>query len=739
MPMFGTAADDEVVSLHEQYYIQATSSRADDRTRVLKHDETFAVFDRFGDVQPVGLGEQGIYHEGTRFLSRLELRVGGRRPLLLSSTVKKENDLLTVDMATPDLKDKTGQLVLPRGTLHVFRTKFLWRSCCYERLRVSNFATTAVDVELAISFSADYADIFEVRGSKRERRGVRRDPVVESAGVLLEYEGLDRVVRRTRLAFDPAPDELNGGQALFHLRLPSHGMTTIYVKLTCEEGERPGPDCGALDYDRACATLGATVAAGQLSACRVRAPGSDLDEWIARSVSDLEMMITTTPQGPYPYAGVPWYSTPFGRDGIITALEVLWLAPDIARGVLSFLAATQASAVAPARDAEPGKILHEARGGEMAALGEVPFGRYYGTVDATPLYVMLAAAYYRRTGDVAFLKTIAPAVQSALDWIERYGDADGDGFVEYARQTPIGLYHQGWKDSHDSVFHEDGTLAEPPIALVEVQAYVFGAWQAAAEIAIALGGGTGDALAKAEGYRRKAEAMRARFDARFWDEALGTYVLALDAQKRPCRVASSNVGHALWAGIIGDQARARRVADRLMNDDSFSGWGVRTIPASQARYNPMAYHNGSVWPHDNALIATGFARYGFRDLVVKLLDGMKDASVAVDMRRLPELICGFPRRPGEGPTQYPVACAPQAWAAGAVFMLLSAALGLSIDGCANEIALSRPVLPASVPILRVTGLPIDGGSVDLLLENHPHDVGVTVLRRDGAARVTVVK
>jgi glycogen debranching enzyme len=735
MPTFGTAADDEVVSLHEQFYIQATSSRADDRTRVLKHDEMFAVFDRFGDVQPVGLGEQGIYNDGTRFLSRLELRLGGRRPLLLSSTVKKENDLLTVDLATPDLKDQTGQLVLPRGTLHVFRTKFLWRSCCYERLRITNFATTAVDVEMAISFSADYADIFEVRGSKRERRGTRREPAILDGGrVELSYEGLDRVVRRTRLAFDPAPDELTGGQALYHLRLPSRGTATVFMKLSCEAAG----DCAELDYGAACASLTDAVAAGELSHSQVRAPGCELDEWIARSVSDLEMMITTTPHGPYPYAGVPWFSAPFGRDGIITALEVLWLAPEVARGVLAFLSATQATEVSLERDAEPGKILHEARGGEMAALGEVPFGKYYGSVDATPLYVMLAAAYYRRTGDAPFLRTIAPNVQRALDWIERYGDRDGDGFVEYARRTPSGLVQQGWKDSHDSVFHEDGSPAEGPIALVEVQAYVFGAWLAAAEIAMALGEG-GQAVARAESYRRRAEAIRARFETAFWDEALGTYVLALDGQKRPCRVASSNVGHALWTGIVADRARARRVADGLMNEDGFSGWGVRTIPSSQVRYNPMAYHNGSVWPHDNAIIADGFSRYGFRDLVVRLFEAMKDASVAVEMRRLPELICGFPRRPGEGPTQYPVACAPQAWASGSVFMLLSAALGLSIDGCAGEIILTRPVLPASIPILRLVGLPVGSGSVDLLLENHPHDVGVTVLRREGDARVTVVK
>ncbi|HEV2211701.1 MAG TPA: amylo-alpha-1,6-glucosidase, partial [Verrucomicrobiae bacterium] len=486
--------------------------------------------------------------------------------------------------------------------------------------------------------------------------------------MVLAYEGLDNVTRRTRIRCSPPPARVQSGGLSFDVALQARSRGIFVVSVRCENGAAPHRQ-EAVPFTAAFTEVEKSLNAGRGNQCEIYTSNEQFNDWLHRSSADLRMLMTDLPQGPYPYAGVPWFNTVFGRDGIITAFEMLWTEPALARCVLAYLAATQATECDPPSDAEPGKIVHEIRKGEMAALGEVPFARYYGSVDATPLFVVLAGAYLERTGDRSFIESIWPNIELAVRWIDEYGDPDGDGFVEYQRRSGKGLDHQGWKDSQDSVFHADGTLAKPPIALCEVQGYVYGARLRAAEIAEALGH-----RQRAAGLRAEADRLRENFEAAFWCEALSTYALALDGQKRPCRVRSSNAGQCLFTGIASAE-HARRTAESLMASDMFTGWGIRTVSSNELRYNPMSYHNGSVWPHDNALIACGMARYGLGGYAAGVFTGLFETVLLMDLHHLPELFCGFDRRPGEGPTLYPVACLPQAWSAASVFMLLGASLG----------------------------------------------------------------
>ena len=702
----------------------------DDLARVLMHQDTFAVFDRAGAICSESRQEQGLYHRGTRHLSRLEVRIDGQRPLTLSSSVVRDNALLAVDLTNPELA-REGRRTVPHGSIHVFRGCILEDGVCHQRLRVHNFSAEEVSLELRLLLEADFVDVFEVRGTPRRRRGTISEPEIHPDGIGLAYHGLDGVIRRTRLRCRPAPAKVNPEDVRFHLTLTAREERELSLEVSCSQGL---VDARASSYSAAAARRDTEQEHLRQAEARIHSSSGLFDGWLHRSLADLRMLLTRKHEGLYPYAGVPWYSTPFGRDGIITALQMLWIQPEVAAGVLRFLAATQATQSSVEDDAEPGKIVHEIREGEMAALGEVPFRRYYGAVDTTPLFLVLAGEYLHATGDVDLVRELWPSFQAAMGWIEKSGDADGDGFVEYARRSSRGLSNQGWKDSADAIFHADGRLAEGPIALCEVQGYVHAARRAMAAMARALGD---DALG--ERQEALAEELRTRFETAFWCEDLSTYALALDGEKRPCRVRSSNPGHCLAMRLVRAE-RAHKVAATLTGEEFFNGWGIRTIALGEPRYNPMSYHDGSVWPHDNALAALGFAHYGLRDAALAVLARFFEASLFFELYRMPELFCGFPRRPDAGPTLYPVACSPQAWASGAVLMMLRAALGLDVDGVNGRVTFTNPVLPAFLEVLHIDGLAVGTSQVDLRIHRYADGAaGVDVARRSGPVKLSIHK
>ncbi|NOG73428.1 amylo-alpha-1,6-glucosidase [Roseicella sp. DB1501] len=719
----------------DAHSITASVSLQEMRPRVLKGDDTFAVLNRDGDALPMPGGPEGLYHRDTRHLSRLELTLAGKPPLLLSSAVSDDGAMLTCDLTNPDLPGLPGQPSIEKDLLHLRRSIFLRNGYCYERITLRNHAAQPLRLELAIRVASDFADLFEVRGERRARRGALHPPAATPAGITLAYTGLDEKRRETRLRFEPRPGRVDAETAIFELALAPGERRTLLVETHCisdadaapgAERDEPREAAGAA-FLRALWEDSRARRAAQARSASVVTADTGFNEMIGRSVADLAMLSTHTPHGPFPYAGVPWFSTVFGRDSLVTAWLTLWLDPALALGVLRHLASMQATESDAAADAEPGKILHEMRHGEMADLGEVPFGRYYGSVDSTPLFVALAGAWLDRTGEAEALRPLWPNIEAALGWIEHYGDRDGDGFVEYGRRTETGLANQGWKDSWDSISHADGTLAQGPIALCEVQAYVYAAWQAAARIARALG----LPEARAAAMEAKAAALRERFEATFWCEELGLYALALDGTKHRCQVRASNAGHVLL-GALAAPERAASVARHLLDGSFHSGWGIRTLATTERRYNPMSYHNGSVWPHDTALIGMGLARYGHRAAAARLLEGLSAAAGKLDLRRLPELFCGFPRRGGQGPTAYPVACAPQAWAAAAPIGLLGACLGLSFDPAARLVRLNRPVLPAGLDRVLLRNLMLGTASIDIELTRANGDsVAMNVARRSG--------
>ncbi|MET3593904.1 glycogen debranching enzyme [Mesorhizobium shonense] len=679
--------------------LDETAPREPHRLFALKQGDCFAVTDAYGDIRGAG---DGFFRDDTRVLSEFRLTVGGRPMSLLGASLSQDNVLFTSNLTNLPIQSAAGRDI-PQGAIHIERVRLIWQDRLFDRITLSNYSREHSTIAVSLHFAADFRDMFEVRGSTRPKRGTVHVAKTDKASVLLGYDGLDGLPRLSAISFSQAPDQLSDNRADFLIAVTKRSSKVLYVEVGPEVADIPGRD----RFRAAAARARFGMRAKRRHGATVHSSGRVFNDWVERARADVALLTTELSTGPYPYAGIPWFSTAFGRDGVISGLQMLWLNPGLARGVLAFLAEHQATETSPFIDSQPGKIMHETRKGEMAALRELPFGRYYGGVDTTPLYIHLACAYADRTGDMAFIDTLWPSLKAAAEWTEEASRETG--FVTYQRAAESGLANQGWKDSIDSVFHADGRIPRGPIALVEVQGYVFAAYRGLAALARRRG-----EFADAEHWENRAEEMRLAVERDFWIDDLNFYAIAIDGEGQPCKVRTSNAGHLLYAGLPQPE-RAKIVADQLLSASFHSGWGLRTLADDAIFFNPMSYHNGSIWPHDTALCGVGLARYGERDSVVRLMSGTFESAVHFNMR-LPELFCGFIRAPGEAPIAYPVACLPQAWSAGSTFMLMQACLGLEIDGWEGELHVTRPRMPIGIDTLTLRHLTVGDKSVDLTFQ-----------------------
>jgi glycogen debranching enzyme len=686
---------------------------------VLVNHNTYLVANAFGDIEP---GAAGLFHHDTRLLSVYQLTVAGQRPSLLSATVSQDNVYFLSHLTNHPLP-LLGEDATPQGVFHIERKRFLWEERLFECIAFFNYSDQSGVLPINLRFGGDFLDMFEVRGQSRPLRGTVIEPQIVEQGVIVRYEGLDKHPQSMAISFSEEPIRIKGDNASFRIEIGAHKSHELYIEVGSSIMQP-----GRQRYRSAAAQACRAMRRKEQRGARIKASGRLFQAWLNKSRADLALLTADLPTGPYPYAGVPWYSTPFGRDALITAYQSLWLNPSLARGVLAYLAAHQATEVSTFRDAEPGKIMHETRQGEMSRLNELPFARYYGGVDTTPLFLMLAGAYAKRTEDRAFIDALWPALVLAMSWIEKNAANSPEGFITYQRAELTGLANQGWKDSHDSIFHQDGRSPDGPIALVEVQGY---AWRAYLEMS-AMARRRGDNAA-ADHWQTCANRMRDSVERCFWMKDRQFYALALDQKGERCEVRASNAGHLLFTGLPSAE-RGKAVAQQLLTSAFYNGWGVRTLETGAIRFNPMSYHNGSVWPHDVALCAAGISRYGEHSGAVRLLSGMFEAATFFGMR-LPELFCGFKRGPGETPVAYPVACLPQAWAAGSAFMLLHACLGICVDAANCRIIIRQPRLPIGIDRLEVRTLRFNEHSVDLNFQRIGDRVAAYIERQQGPVSI----
>jgi glycogen debranching enzyme len=688
-------------------------------TTTLKSGALFMVTQASGDVpaQSARTGRHGlgIYFHDTRYLDEKRMLVNGR-PMTLLFESADLGDRCLRELTNPELPVDGGGGIIHKETVGLHAETSLNGEVA-ESLTFRNFSRAPLRITVTLAYGSQFDDIFTVRGKAPGARGDLADPKVKGASIRLVYNGADHHRRTTEITFDPAPDTISGSCATFHLDLPPDAPRTVEVafrlsdepldgeKSDLEVSPNPTENEAVEDSDH----LGLPW-----SDVRMTTSNELFNRVMRRSFVDLAMLETRHGDDRFYAAGVPWYVALFGRDSIVTALETLAFAPEVGRATLDLLAHYQGRADNPERDEEPGKILHELRVGERARLGEVPFTPYYGSVDATPLFLILLGEYVQWTGDLDCFTTLRPHVDAALDWLERQADPDGSGLFQYASRASDGLANQGWKDSYNAIVDADGSLAKPPIALVEMQGYVFRAFRAVANVCRMAG-----EHERAAGLEGRAEELRKTFERSFWRPDFGNYALAIHGPaeaRRAAEVDASNQGQALWGGIVA-QAHAGAVRDSLMDPDRLNaGWGVRTLSQEAAAYNPFDYQTGAIWPHDCAMVGVGLRGYGFDDEALEILTGLYEAATRFDLYRLPELFAGFARESYGRPVRYPVACSPQAWAAGSLPYLLTAVLGIVPDAVARTLRIIRPRLPGWLDWVTIKGLKVGASQVDLRFE-----------------------
>jgi glycogen debranching enzyme len=680
----------------------------DEQALILKHDRLFLLVNQRGDIAPAGVCSLGLFQDDTRILSHSSLSTCGGPPQLLSAQVPSAYEA-QIDLAVKDLPFG-GNPWDPKNVIHI-RREMVLADRLIERLTLTSYLGAPVDYWIELTFGCDFADIFEVRGWRRSARGQYYAPEHRRDGLSFAYQGRDGRLMRSGIRFRDPPDRLAGTTARWEIPLHGERRVELEWEVHAEDAEeRRAFQTRGLDECRA--TLGRVYESWRGACSHWKTDVDDFDNLLHRATGDLRALHVEVDGGAVLSAGIPWYSTIFGRDSIITSLQSLPLHPGIAVETLRYLARRQGGREDSFTEEQPGKILHELRRGEMARAGEIPHVPYFGSIDATPLWLILLHETWRWTGDAGLVRELLPHAERALEWIDRFGDMDGDGFVEYASTSEKGLRNQGWKDSGDGVPFPDGRLPEPPIALVEVQGYVHDAKVRMAELYRSVG-----RPERAAVLRKEAAALRDRIRAAFWLEEEGTFALALDGRKQPVPTATSNAGHLLWSRVPSP-AQARRVAARLLQPDFFSGWGIRTLSAVHPVFNPMSYHNGSVWPHDNALVVLGMALHGHARAALPVVRALYEAGAHSEVQRLPELFCGMTRGTRPHPVNYPVSCSPQAWASGALFMLLQAMLGIYAEAPARVLHVRDPVLPDFLNELTVTGLAIGQSRVALQFRRH---------------------